>query len=128
MSVTYTVKDPWERFIYRFAEMIKDGVEMKISYDGTEAGVSLDSKALGKLSTLFESGVPLEVALGIDLPRMLSSLEGEQLDITLKTKESKLHVRLTGEVLAEFRIAMQQNPLDSETLQMLSKFLKRLTA
>ncbi len=127
MRVTYTVKDPWEAFIYRFAEMIKEGVEMKVSYDGAEAGASLDGKLLKRLATLFERGVPLEVALGIDLPRMLTSLEGEELEMTIKTKESEGRMVLRGATLAEFRNAMQHNPIDGDALQMLSKLLKELT-
>jgi hypothetical protein len=128
MRVTYSVKDPWEGFIYKFARRIKDGVEIKVSYNGIEAGVSLDEKAIERLSTLFEKGVPLETALGIDLPKILSSIEGEQLDITLKTKESELHIKLVGEALTEFRNAMQHNPIDGETLQMLGRLLKELVS
>lgn len=128
MRVTYVVKDPWEVFIYKFSEAIKEGLEIKISYDGIEAGVNLDKKALERLATLFEKGVPLEIALGIDLPKILASLEGERLEITLKIKDSEIHTILTGDVLAEFRNAMQSNPIDGETLQMLGKFLKRLVS
>ncbi len=81
---------------------------------------------LEKLSTLFEKGVPLEVALGIDLPKMLASLEGEELDITVTTKEAKLHATLTGETLSEFRKAMQANPVDGEALQMVSKLIREM--
>jgi hypothetical protein len=126
MTVSYVTEDPWEKFVFRFSEMMKDGVEVKISYGGMEAGVNFDLKALENLATLFEKGVPLEVAVGIDLPRMLSSIEGEELDITLKTKETELNLKITGEVLAEFRKAMQHNPIDGEVLVMIAAFLKRL--
>jgi len=126
MTVSYVTEDPWEKFVFRFSEMMKDGVEVKISYGGMEAGVNFDLKALENLANLFEKGVPLEVAIGIDLPRMLASIEGEELDITLKTKEAELNLKMTGEVLAEFRKAMQHNPIDGEVLAMISAFLKRL--
>jgi 3-keto-L-gulonate-6-phosphate decarboxylase len=128
MRVTYYEKDPWEYFIYKFAKTIKEGVEVKISYDGIEAGISLDEKALEKLATLFEKGVPLEIALGIDLPKILSSLKGERLDIVIKTKGSECHIKLMGEVLEEFRNVMQHNPIDGETLQMLGRLLKELVS
>ncbi len=126
MTVSYVTEDPWEKFVFRFSEMMKDGVEVKISYGGMEAGVNFDLKALENLANLFEKGVPLEVAIGIDLPRMLASIEGEELDITLRTKEAELNLKMTGEVLAEFRKAMQHNPIDGEVLAMISAFLKRL--
>jgi hypothetical protein len=126
MTVSYVTEDPWEMLIFRFSEMMKDGVEVKISYGGMEAGVNFDLKALENLATLFEKGVPLEVAVGIDLPRMLSSIEGEELDITLKTKETELNLKMTGDVLSEFRKAMQHNPIDGEVLAMVAAFLKRL--
>jgi|GEM_PF-2759571 hypothetical protein len=128
MTVSYVTEDPWEMLIFRFSEMMKDGVEVKISYGGMEAGVNFDLKALENLATLFEKGVPLEVAVGIDLPRMLSSIEGEELDITLKTKETELNLKMTGDVLSEFRKAMQHNPIDGEVLAMIAAFLKRLVA
>ncbi len=128
MRVTHAGRDPWERFIYRFGEMLKGGVEVKIAYDGTQAGVSLDEKGLEKMATLFEGGVPLEVALGIDLPKMLASLEGEELEITIKTKEAEGTMRLTGGSLAEFRQAIQDNPVDGESLLMVSRFIKELTS
>ena len=126
MAISYVVEDPWEMLVFRFAEMMKDGVELKVSYGGMEAGVNFDLKALENLATLFEKGVPLEVAIGIDLPRMLSSIEGEELDITLKTKEAELNLKMTGNVLAEFRKAMQHNPIDGEVLAMIAAFLKRM--
>ncbi len=127
MRVTYVGKDPWERFIYRFGEMLRGGVEVKISYDGTQAGVSLDEKGLKKMASLFEGGVPLEVAVGIDLPKMLASLKGDELEITVKTKEAEGTMKLTGESLAEFRKAIQDNPVDGESLLMVSRFIKELT-
>ena len=126
MAVSYVTEDPWEMLVFRFSEMMKDGVEVKISYGGMEAGVNFDLKALENLANLFEKGVPLEVAIGIDLPRMLSSIEGEELDITLKTKEAELNLKMTGDVLAEFRKAMQHNPIDGEVLAMIAAFLKRM--
>lgn len=126
MTVSYVTEDPWEKFVFSFSEMMKEGVEVKISYGGKEAGVNFDLKALENLANLFEKGVPIEVAIGIDLPRMLASIEGEELDITLKTKEAQLNLKMTGEVLAEFRKAMQHNPIDGEVLAMISAFLKRM--
>lgn len=126
MTISYVTEDPWEKLVFRFSEMMKDGVEVKISYGGMEAGVNFDSKALKNLATLFEKGVPLEEAIGIDLPRMLSSIEGEELDITLKTKEAELNLKMTGDSLAEFRKAMQHNPIDGEVLTMIAAFLKKL--
>ncbi len=126
MGVSYVIEDPWERFVFVFSEMMKDGVEIKISYGGMEAGINFDVKALENLANLFEKGVPMEVAVGIDLPKMLSSIEGDVLDITMKSKEAELNFRLSGKALSEFKKAMQQNPIDGEVLLMISKFLKRL--
>ncbi len=126
MRVTYYEKDPWEYFIYTCAKTIRQGLEIKILYDGIEAGVNLDEKALKKLADLFEKGVPLEVALGIDLPKILSGLKGEKLEIMVKTKDSECHIKMTGEVLEEFRNAMQHNPIDGETLLMMGKLLKEV--
>ncbi len=126
MRATYVGRDPWERFIFQFGEMLKGGLEVKITYDGTQAGLSLDAKGLAKLATLFERGVPLEVAMGIDLPKMLASLEGEELDISLTTKESELRAKLTGGALSEFRKAVQDNPVDGEALQMVSRLIKEM--
>jgi len=128
MGVSYVMEDPWERYVYTFSEMIKEGVELKISYGGMEAGLNFDVKALENLANLFEKGVPMEVAVGIDLPKMLSSIEGEELNISLKTKDAEMTFRLSGETLSEFKKAMQQNPIDGEVLLMVSKFLKRLVS
>lgn len=128
MGVSYVMEDPWEMYVYRFSEMIKEGVEIKISYGGMEAGLNFDVKALENLANLFEKGVPMEVAVGIDLPKMLSSIEGEELNISLKTKDAEMTFRLSGETLSEFKKAMQQNPIDGEVLLMVSKFLKRLVS
>ncbi len=125
-GLAYVVKDPWERFIYSFGEALKGGVEIKVLYDGIEAGVSLDRKALERLASLFEKGVPLEVALGIDLPRILSSLKGEELVMSFRLGESELTVKLTGDVLESFRNAMQSNPLDGETIRMLGRLIRRV--
>ena len=128
MGVSYVLDDPWEKYVYRFSEMIKEGVEMKISYGGVEAGLNFDVKALENLANLFEKGVPLEVAIGIDLPKMLSSIEGDVLDISMKTKDAEMTFRLSGETLSEFKRAMQHNPIDGEVLLMVSKFLRRLVS
>ncbi len=128
MGVSYVMEDPWEMYVYRFSEMIKEGVEIKISYGGMEAGLNFDVKALENLANLFEKGVPMEVAVGIDLPKMLSSIEGEELNISFKTKDAEMTFRLSGETLSEFKKAMQQNPIDGEVLLMVSKFLKRLVS
>lgn len=122
--VVHAVKDPWEGFVHRFVSSFRDGVEIHVSYDGIEAGVALDEKALERLAKLFEKGVPLEVALGIDLPRILASLEGEELTMTLKTKEAEATFRFSGEVLRAFRQAMQHNPIDGDVLKMFSKLLR----
>ncbi len=126
MGVSYVMDDPWEKYVYRFSEMIKEGVEIKISYGGVEAGLNFDVKALENLARLFEKGVPLEVAIGIDLPKMLASIEGEVLDLKIKTKDAEITATLSGETLSEFRRAMQHNPVDGEVLLMISKFLKKL--
>lgn len=126
MGVSYVMEDPWERFVFVFSEMMKDGVEIKISYGGMEAGINFDVKALENLANLFEKGVPMEVAVGIDLPKMLSSIEGDVLDITMKSKDAEFNFKLSGKALSEFKKAMQQNPIDGEVLLMISKFLKRL--
>jgi hypothetical protein len=126
MSVAYAVKDVWEYFIYKFGESLKEGVEISVKYDGIEAGVSFDVKALKKLAELFKKGVPLELAVGIDLPKILSSLEGEALEISIKTVDAEVNMVLKGEVLKEFRAAMESNPIDGETLEMMGKFLERL--
>ncbi len=125
-KISYVTEDPWEIFIYKLSEAVKDGIDLKINYGGMEAGVSLDLKAIEKLSELFSKGVPLETAIGIDLPKMLSSIEGDELDITIKTKECELNFKLKGESLQEFRKAMQSNPIDGEVLLMISTYLKKL--
>ena len=126
MSMSYIVKDPWEGFIYRFLEGIKDGLEIKVSYNGIEAGVNLDREALEKLASLFERGTPIEVALGIDLPRILSSIEGKELTMVLKSRDTELNLRITGDALNAFREAMQHNPIDGEAISMLGKLLRRV--
>ncbi len=126
MSVTYLSRDPWEYFIYRFGESLKKGLKINVKYDGIEAGVSLDRDALKKLSTLFKKGVSLEVALGIDLPKILSSIEGEALEISISTDEAELNMVLKGDILKSFREAMEANPIDGETLEMLGRFIDRL--
>ncbi len=57
---------------------------------------------------------------------MLASLEGEELDISLTTKESELRAKLTGGALSEFRKAVQDNPVDGEALQMVSRLIKEM--
>ena len=126
MGVSYIVEDPWEKFVYKFSEMMKDHFEIKISYGGMEAGVNFDVKALENLANLFEKGVPLEVAVGIDLPKILASIEGEELNINFRTKDAEMSFKLRGNTLSEFKKAMQQNPLDEEVLLIISKFLKKL--
>ena len=128
MSVTYIVEDPWEKFMAKMASMSKEGVQVKVSYDGIEADISLDSKALERVAKVLEQGVPLEIALGIDLPKILSSLEGEKLVIYVKTSEFEATFSISGETLKAFREALEHNPLDGEALQMISKLIKMVVA
>lgn len=128
MGVTYVVEDPWEAFIAKMAGVFKEGVEIKVVYDGIEASVSLDAKAIERIASILEKGAPLEVALGIDLPRILESLEGEALELTIKTREFESRCVIRGEALKAFREAMKHNPLDGDTLSMISKMLKAVVA
>lgn len=128
MSVTYVVEDPWEAFMAKMASVFKDGVEIKVVYDGIEASVSLDAKALERIASVLEKGTPLEVALGIDLPKILESLDGESLELTVKTSEFETTCRIRGEALNALREAMKHNPLDGDTLVMISRMLKVVVA
>ncbi len=126
MAVSYVTDDVWESLIHTCSEMIKEGLEVRVSYGGMEAGISFDENAMKKLAELFESGVPLETAIGIDLPRMLSSIKGDLLEISLKTRDSEINFTLKGESLEKFRSAMQMNPMDGEVVSMISSYLKVL--
>ncbi len=126
MGVSYVTEDVWESLIYTCSEMVREGLEVKVSYGGMEAGISFDETAMKKLAELFESGVPLETAIGIDLPRMLSSIKGEVLEINIKTRDSEINFTLKGESLERFRDAMQMNPVDGEVVSMISSYLKIL--
>lgn len=124
MSVAYLAEDPWGMFLYTLAEKLREGAEVILSYNGLEMAISFDVKAIGKMAEVLEKGAPLEEILGIDIGKILAGVPGEELKVTVKSKELELSFTLRGETLDQLRKAFQQNPIDADMVAMIGRLLR----